>query len=106
MTLNGPAILAEIQGEWWLQADAAALATIGQPALLVTAADSPPALREPTQALAAALPNARTMVVGGGHLIDPAGPEILAFVERALAEYGTAAQDRRDARRAPLGAGR
>jgi esterase len=105
MTLNGPAILAEIQGEWWLEADAAALATIRQPALLVTAADSPPALREPTQALAAALPNAQTMVVGGGHLIDPAGPEILAFVERAL-EHGTAAPDRRDARRPPLGAGR
>jgi esterase len=84
MTDNGPAILAELQGEWWLDADAAALATIDQPALLVTAADSPPALREPTEALAAALPNARTVVVAGGHLIDPAGPEILAFVEQAL----------------------
>ena len=72
LTLNGPAILAELQGEWWLDADAAALATIHQPALLVTATDSPPALREPTEALAAALPNARTALVGGGHLIDPA----------------------------------
>jgi esterase len=84
MTDNGPAILAELQGEWWLQADAAALAKLEQPALLATAADSPPALREPTEALAAVLPNARTVVVGGGHLIDPAAPEILAFVERVL----------------------
>jgi len=96
MTDNGPAILAELQGQWWLEADASALATIEQPALLVTAADSPPALREPTEALAAALPNARTVVVGGGHLIDPAGPEILAFVERVL-EHGAATTDRRGA---------
>lgn len=27
LTQNGPAILAELAGEWWLQADAAALAT-------------------------------------------------------------------------------
>ena len=39
---NGPAILAELQGEWWLDADAAALASIHQPTLLVAAADSPP----------------------------------------------------------------
>jgi pimeloyl-ACP methyl ester carboxylesterase len=81
---NGPAILAELQGEWWLQADAAALATIDQPALLVAATDSPPALRESTEALAAALPNARTALVAGGHLIDPADPAVLAFVEEVL----------------------
>jgi esterase len=99
MTDNGPAILAELHGEWWLQADAAALARLEQPTLLVTAADSPPTLREPTEALAAVLPNARTVVVGGGHLIDPAGPEILAFLQRAL-EHGA------DAHRPRPGAGR
>jgi esterase len=82
---NGPAILAELQGEWWLQADAAALAGVEQPALLVAASDSPPELRQATEALAKALPNARTSVVGGGHLIDPSGPEVLAFVEEVLA---------------------
>jgi esterase len=105
MTDNGPAILAELQGEWWLQADAAALATIDQPVLLVTAADSPPALRESTEALAAALANARTLVVDGGHLIDPAGPEILAFVVRVL-EHDAATPDRRRAPSPGLGAGR
>jgi esterase len=81
---NGPAILAELQGEWWLNADAAALATVGQPTLLVAAADSPPEFREPVEALAAALPNARAALVGGGHLIDPAAPEVLAFIDEVL----------------------
>jgi pimeloyl-ACP methyl ester carboxylesterase len=85
LTGNGPAILAELRGEWWLEAGADALAGIDQPALLVSAADSPPELREPTEALAAALPNARSAVVPGGHLIDPASPEVLAFVAAALA---------------------
>jgi pimeloyl-ACP methyl ester carboxylesterase len=84
LTANGPAILAELRGEWWLPADAAALATLDQPVLLVTAADSPPPLREPTEALAAVLPNARTVVVDGGHIIDPASPEVLAFVDEVL----------------------
>jgi pimeloyl-ACP methyl ester carboxylesterase len=81
---NGPAILAELQGQWWLDADAAALATVHQPALLVAAADSPPEFREPVDALAAALPNARTALVGGGHLIDPAAPEVVAFIQEML----------------------
>jgi esterase len=78
---NGPAILAEVQGEWWLDADVAALATVRQPTMLVAAADSPPEFREPIDALQAMLPNARTTLVKGGHLIDPAAPEVLAFVE-------------------------
>ena len=81
---NGPAILAELRGEWWLNADAATLTTVRQPTLLVAAADSPPEFREPVEALAAALPNARTALVGGGHLIDPAVPEVLAFINEAL----------------------
>jgi hypothetical protein len=85
MTANGPAILAELRGEWWPAADAAALAAISQPALLVAASGSPPELREPTEALARTLPGARLQLVGGDHLIDPAGPAILAFVEAACA---------------------
>ena len=85
LTGNGAAILAELQGEWWLEADAAALATIQQPALLVAAADSPPEFNEPIEALGKALPNARTALVGGGHLIDPAAPEVIAFIEEVLA---------------------
>ena len=82
LTGNGPAILAELAGEWWLEADAGDLAAIEQPALLVAAADSPPEFHEPVNALAAALPDARTVLVGGDHIIDPATPEVLAFLER------------------------
>ncbi len=85
LTENGPAILAELEGEWWLQADAAELATIQQPALLVAAADSPPEFHEPVEALARSLPNARTALAGGGHLIDPAAPEVIAFIEEVYA---------------------
>ena len=65
--------------------DAAAFATIDKPTLLVAAPDSPPEQREMTEAIADALPNARTALVGGGHLIDPAAPAVLlAFVEEVL----------------------
>ena len=60
----------------------AALAAIGQPVLLVAAADSPPEFHEPIEALAGALPDARTELVGGGHLIDPASPVVIAFIEQ------------------------
>ena len=65
------------QWEWWLSGDPA---QITAPTLLVAATDSRPELREPTEALARVLPDARLTVVPGGHLIDPAGPEVLAFV--------------------------
>jgi esterase len=81
---NGPAILAELGGEWWLDADEDALAGIQQPALLVGAADSRPELRQPTEALAKAMPSARLVVVEGGHMIDPAAPDVLALVREVL----------------------
>jgi pimeloyl-ACP methyl ester carboxylesterase len=84
ITGNGPAILAELAGEWWLQADAAALTTIEQPVLLVAAADSPPEFHQPIEALAGALPDARTVLVEGGHIIDPAAPEVLGFIGDVL----------------------
>jgi hypothetical protein len=37
-----------------------------------------------TEAMADAPPNARTGLVAGAHLIDPAAPEVLAFVEEVL----------------------
>jgi pimeloyl-ACP methyl ester carboxylesterase len=84
LTNNGPAILAELRGEWWLEADAPALATITQPTLLVAAAESPPEFHEPIKGFARALPNARTELVAGDHIIDPAAPEVIAFVEETL----------------------
>lgn len=82
-THNGPAVLADLQGEW-LRVDAAALAAIDQPVLLIAASDSPPQFREPNEVMANALPNARGALVGGGHLIDPAAPEVLAYIAEVL----------------------
>jgi esterase len=84
VTQNGQAILAELRGEWWLEADAAVLATITQPTLLVAAAESPPEFHQPINVFASALPNARTELVGGDHIIDPAAPEVIAFIEEVL----------------------
>jgi pimeloyl-ACP methyl ester carboxylesterase len=83
---NGPAILAELGGEWWLDADTAAIGAIEQPTLVVMAADSPPEFHQAPEALAKAIPNARLSQVGGGHIIDPAAPEVIAFVEQVLTE--------------------
>jgi len=67
-----------------VQTDAAALATIDQPVLLVAATDSPPGFGQVSEAIADALPNARTALVGGGHLIDPAAPDVVAFIQEVL----------------------
>ena len=50
----------------------------------MAASDSPPELREMSDAMAGVLPDARSALVAGGHLIDPAAPEVLAFVEEIL----------------------
>ena len=34
--------------------------------------------------MAAVLPNARTALVSGGHLINPAAPEVIAFIDEVL----------------------
>lgn len=81
---NGGALLAELHYVDEPLPDAAAFATIDKPALLVAASESPPRQREMTEAMASALPNATSALVGGGHLIDPAGPEVMEFVEWVL----------------------
>lgn len=84
LTHNGPALLAELQYVDEVMPDAAAFATIEKPTLLVAASESPLEQRAMTEAMAGVLPNARTPLVGGGHIIDPAGPEVLAFIEEVL----------------------
>ncbi len=81
LTQNGPALLAELGYVDEVMPDAAAFATIDKPTLLVAASESPPEQREMTEAMADALPDARTALVAGGHLIDPAAPEVVAFIE-------------------------
>jgi pimeloyl-ACP methyl ester carboxylesterase len=85
LTDNGPALLAELGYVDDPHPDAAALATIDLPALVVSARDSLPEFREMAAATAMALPDARQVDVDGGHLIDPAAPEVLEFVEEIAA---------------------
>jgi esterase len=87
LTQNGPALLAELHYVDEVMPDAAGFATIAKPTLLVAASESPPEQREMTEAMADALPDARTALVGGGHLIDPAAPGVLAFVEEVLERH-------------------
>jgi pimeloyl-ACP methyl ester carboxylesterase len=82
-TANSPAILAEFAGGLQ-QVDPAALARIVQPTLLVAATDSPDAFRQVTEAMAAAIPHARTVLVGGGHLVNPAESAVLSFIQEGL----------------------
>lgn len=77
-TSNGQALLAEIRGGE--STDSSRLDEIRVPTLVVTAADSPTEFRLASEAVARALPHARSVEVGGGHAIDPAGPDVLAFV--------------------------
>jgi hypothetical protein len=48
------------------------------------AADSPPEFHEGARSDGHALPNARSALVGGGLLIDPAAPDVLAFIAEVL----------------------
>jgi esterase len=83
-TDNGAAIMAELRGGAGLRVDAEALAAVTQPALLVAAEDSPAPFRAATEALARALPHARVSMAGGGHMVDPAGADVLAFLRDVL----------------------
>lgn len=80
---NSPAVLAEVRGSP-LQVTTGMLAAIDVPTLLVAGEASPPAFRANNDRLAAALPGARTVLVGGGHLIDPGDPSVLEFVGEVL----------------------
>jgi esterase len=80
---NGPAVLAELAGGW-SRPDPAALARVRQPVLIVSADSSPPAFRSTNDALSGMIPAARHEIVGGGHLLSPAAPVVLDFLEDVL----------------------
>lgn len=61
-----------------------AFATMEVPSLLVAGPDSPPKQRDMTEKMAQALPNDRLVRIGNGHLIDPAGAQVLAFIGEVL----------------------
>jgi hypothetical protein len=65
------------------------LSGIRQPTLLVSAEGSPEACRLVNARLSGALPFTRTVLVAGGHLINPAHPAVLDFVDRVAAHSAT-----------------
>lgn len=88
------AVLAEIKGHRMdLSEDALVLteddlAGIRRPALIVSAEDSPEACRAVNARLSGALPLTQTVLVTGGHLINPAHPAVLDFVDSIVRESG------------------
>jgi pimeloyl-ACP methyl ester carboxylesterase len=84
LTGNSAAILAD-ERNGYLDVSAEQLGTIVQPTLLVAAKDSPPEFAEVTNLMAQAMPSARAEWVEGGHLINPAHPAVLSFVDEVLA---------------------
>jgi pimeloyl-ACP methyl ester carboxylesterase len=64
--------------------DAAALATIEVPVLVLRATSSLPALQAVAEAVASTVKNGRLERVAGSHLIDPASPAVLSFLDTVL----------------------
>jgi esterase len=87
---NGPAVLAEMDGEWF-RPDEAALALVHQPCLIVSAEESAPAFRRTVDALAHMLPTARVARVPGGHVISPLEPAVLGFLHSVVSRAATSA---------------
>jgi pimeloyl-ACP methyl ester carboxylesterase len=81
---NGPAILAELRGGP-LELTVEEMGEIDQPALMVTAKDSPEVFRSVDRIVADALPNCDSVLIDGDHLISPAHPAVVAFVDRFVA---------------------
>ena len=54
--------------------------------LVVGGEASPEGFRAINEAVLRELPNAKALIVGGGHLLSPAHPEVLAFVREAIRE--------------------
>lgn len=91
----GHALMAEIRGvgldlsERPMVLTDEELAGIGQPTLIVSAEDSPAHLHRVNERLARALPDAETELVTGGHLIHPAHPAVLDFIDRNVGSRAT-----------------
>jgi pimeloyl-ACP methyl ester carboxylesterase len=84
LTANAPAMVAELRGGY-PDVSAAELGTIDQPTLLVGGKDSLLDYAEVMTLTAAAMPSARVEWVEGGHLVSPAHPAVLAFIDEVLA---------------------
>jgi hypothetical protein len=59
-----------------------------RPTLIVSSEDSPEVLRRVIDRLADALPHGQKVLVTGGHLINPAHPAVLDFIDRIFTPPG------------------
>jgi esterase len=80
---NSAAILAE-ERAGMPDVDPAELAEVRCPVLLIGATSSPPPFRQVVQRVADALPASRVTWAEGDHLIDPAHPAVLDFVDEVV----------------------
>jgi esterase len=80
---NAPVVVAEVRPPYFAPTEAE-LARIDVPTLLVLPAEPLPGMTRATERMAAALPNARLVVVPGGHIVDPTEPAVLEFVAEVL----------------------
>lgn len=89
-----PAVLAEIRGQGLdfsedpLDLSGEELAKVRPRTLVVASEDSPEVFRRVVDRLAGALPRARSVLVPGGHVINPGHPAVLDFVDRILSTPG------------------
>lgn len=81
---NGPAIAAEFRGGD-LDISIEKLRTMGHRTLVVTSEESPEPFRKVDAVLVDEIPNSEHVWVEGGHLISPAHPRVMEFVDRVLA---------------------
>jgi pimeloyl-ACP methyl ester carboxylesterase len=89
---TSPALLAELSGHGLdlsqdpVELSEDDLAGIRRPTLIITAEDSLEACRLVNERLAGALPHTESVLVPGGHLINPAHPAVLSFIDRVAAQ--------------------
>ena len=84
LSANGAAILAECNMPEPEIEDPSVLGTITQPVLLIAAEGSPPMFRRISDELVRHLPHAQLVLIDGGHLITPAQPAVLSFLQQLL----------------------
>ncbi len=77
---NAPALLSELTGGW-SRPTAEALRHVDQPVLVVSGVSSPEPFRGLDARLTELIPGARHEIVPGGHVISPAAPVVLDFLD-------------------------
>lgn len=84
LAANGRAIAAEMECFRQAPLDPARLHDLDCPVLVVGATTSPPPLQTFSRVLASEIPDARLVIVEGGHMITPTDPEVMRFIREVI----------------------